>query len=126
VVIYFWRDIVRLARAWWRSLKRRRIETADERIAWYVFVATVPAAIAGAVGESFIERKLGDPWQIAILLAVFAIILWIADRVPPRRSIEDIGWKGAVGGPGGVSGTDAGDVAVRRHDHPRTVSEARP
>jgi hypothetical protein len=31
VVIYFWRDIVRLARAWWRSLTRRRIETADER-----------------------------------------------------------------------------------------------
>jgi undecaprenyl-diphosphatase len=97
VVIYFWVDIVRLARAWWRSLNRRQVETADERIAWYVVVATVPAAIAGAAGESFIEKKLGDPWQIAILLAVFAIILWIADRVPPRRSIEDIGWKGALG-----------------------------
>jgi undecaprenyl-diphosphatase len=78
-------------------VKRRGVETADERIAWYVVVATVPAAIAGAAGESFIEKKLGDPWQIAILLAVFAVILWIADRVPPRRSIEDIGWKGAVG-----------------------------
>jgi undecaprenyl-diphosphatase len=97
VVLYFWRDIVRLARAWWQSVKRRRVETADERIGWYVAVATVPAAIAGAAGESFIEKRLGDPWQIAILLAVFAIILWIADRVPPRRSIEDIGWKGAVG-----------------------------
>jgi len=97
VILYFSRDIVRLARAWWRSVKRRRVETADQRIAWYVVIATVPAAIAGAAGESFIEKKLGDPWQIAILLAVFAIILWIADRVPPRRSIEDIGWKGALG-----------------------------
>jgi undecaprenyl-diphosphatase len=97
VILYFWRDVVRLARAWWQSLKRREILTADERIAWYVFVATVPAALAGAAGESFIEKRLGDPWQIAILLAVFAIILWVADRVPPRRSIEDIGWKGAVG-----------------------------
>lgn len=97
VVLYFWRDVVRLARAWWQSLKRRQIVSADERIAWYVFIATVPAALAGAAGESFIEKRLGDPWQIAILLAVFAILLWVADRVPPRRSMEDIGWKGALG-----------------------------
>jgi undecaprenyl-diphosphatase len=97
VVLYFWRDVVRLARAWWQSVKRRQIVSADERIAWYVFIATVPAALAGAAGESFIEKRLGDPWQIAILLAVFAILLWLADRIPPRRSMEDIGWKGALG-----------------------------
>jgi undecaprenyl-diphosphatase len=56
----------------------------------------VPAALAGAIGESFIEDRLGDPWQIAILLAVFAVILWLADRVAARRSIEDIGWRGAI------------------------------
>jgi undecaprenyl-diphosphatase len=60
-------------------------------------VATVPAAIAGAAWESFIEKRLGDPWQIAILMALFAVILWLADKVPPRRSIDEIGWKGAVG-----------------------------
>ena len=97
VILYFWRDVVRIAVAWWQSLRRRRIETSDERVAWYIVVATVPAAIAGAAGESFIEKKLGDPWQIAILLAVFAIILWLADRVPPRRAIEGIGWRGAFG-----------------------------
>jgi undecaprenyl-diphosphatase len=31
------------------------------------------------------------------LLAVFAIVLWLADRVAARRSIEDIGWRGAIG-----------------------------
>jgi undecaprenyl-diphosphatase len=97
VVLYFWRDVVRLVRAWFRSLARRRISTDEERVAWYVAVATVPAAIAGAAGEDFIEKKLGNPWQIAILLALFAVILWLADRVAARRSAEDIGWKGAVG-----------------------------
>jgi undecaprenyl-diphosphatase len=96
VVVYFWNDVVRLVAAWFRSLRRRRIETEDERIAWYVAVATVPAALAGAVGESFIERKLGQPWQIAIFLAVFAVILWLADRVVARRKIVDVGWKGAL------------------------------
>jgi undecaprenyl-diphosphatase len=60
-------------------------------------VATIPAAIAGAAGESFIQDHLGDPWQIAILLALFAVFLWLADRVPPARTMDAIGWKGAVG-----------------------------
>jgi undecaprenyl-diphosphatase len=97
VVVYFWTDIVRLVRAWFRSLARRAIATDEERIAWYVAIATVPAAIAGAAGEGFIEDHLGDPWQIAILLAAFGLLLWLADRVSARRSIEEIGWKGAVG-----------------------------
>jgi undecaprenyl-diphosphatase len=97
VVLYFWGDVVRLVRSWLRSVARRRIATAEERIAWYVLVATVPAAIAGAAGEGFIEDNLGDPWQIAILLAAFAALLWLADRVAARRAIDDIGWKGAVG-----------------------------
>jgi undecaprenyl-diphosphatase len=97
VILYFWRDVVRLVRAWFRSVAKRRISTDDERVAWYVAVATVPAAIVGAVGEDFIEKKLGNPWQIAILLALFAVILWVADRVAARRSIEEIGWKGTVG-----------------------------
>jgi undecaprenyl-diphosphatase len=97
VVLYFWRDLVGLVRAWFRSVAARRISTAEERIAWYIVVATVPAAIAGAAAESFIEDHLGDPWQIAILLALFGVILWLADRVTPERSMDAIGWKGAVG-----------------------------
>ncbi len=34
--------------AWFRSVGRRSIQTADEKIAWLIFVATIPAAIAGA------------------------------------------------------------------------------
>jgi undecaprenyl-diphosphatase len=97
VVLYFWNDVVRLIGAWLGSVRRRRIQTEDERVAWFVAVATVPAAIAGAAGENFVEDKLGQPWQIAILLAVFAVILWLADRVASRREIVDIGWKGALG-----------------------------
>lgn len=97
VVLYFWRDLVGLVRAWFRSVAARRISTGEERIAWYIVVATIPAAIAGAAGESFIQDHLGDPWQIAILLALFGVILWLADRVPPSRAMAAIGWKGAIG-----------------------------
>jgi undecaprenyl-diphosphatase len=99
VVAYFWEDVVRLTAAWFRSVGHRAIRTADEKIAWLVFVATIPAAIAGAAGEETIEKHLGAPWQIAINLAVFGVLLWVADRSAQTRKLEDIGlWTGlAVG-----------------------------
>jgi undecaprenyl-diphosphatase len=90
VIAYFWRDVVRYVRAWFRSVARRHADSADERIAWYILAATVPAAIAGAAGEDVIEEKLGQPWQIAILLAVFGVILWLADRRPEERRLNDL------------------------------------
>ena len=96
VVFYFWGDIVQLARAWLRSLSRRRIEGGDERIAWLIVAATIPAAIVGGIGEDVIALHLGEPWQIAILLAVFGVVLWIADRTPPRRRMADLGLWAAI------------------------------
>ena len=90
VVAYFRADLVRLAVAFWGSLRRRRIESADERIAWFIAAATIPAAITGALGEELIADNLGEPWQIAILLAVFGVLLWIADRRPQTRHIDDL------------------------------------
>ena len=91
VVVYFWSDIVRYVVAWFGTLKRRTVRTPDERIAWAVAAATIPAAIAGAAGEEFIEKKLGEPWQIAITLSVFAVLLWFADRLPEQRGLDDVG-----------------------------------
>ena len=64
----------------------------DQRIAWWIFFATIPAAIAGAIGESSIENHLGQPWQIAVFMAVFAVLLWLADRLPQERQVGQLGF----------------------------------
>ncbi len=97
VVGYFWRDLGRLIAAWLGSVRRRQIETADERIAWLIAVATVPAALVGALGKDLIANRLGEPWQIAILLACFAVVLYLADRRPSSRSMDDLGLGTALG-----------------------------
>jgi undecaprenyl-diphosphatase len=96
VVAYFWADLVALATAWLRSARRGRLTTPDERLAWFVVVATVPAAVVGALGSEAIPDHLGEPWQIAILLAVFGVLLWIADRRPAQRDMHELGLKEAV------------------------------
>ena len=96
VAAYFWSDIVRLVRAWLGSLGRRRIDTPDERIAWFVLVATIPAAIVGLLGEDLIADNLGEPWQIAILLAAGALLLLWADRSPQEREMGDLGLRHGI------------------------------
>jgi undecaprenyl-diphosphatase len=91
VVAYFRHDIVELVAAWARSVRRRRVTEPPERVAWAVVVATIPAAIVGFLGEELIAEHLGEPWQIAILLAVFGAVLWVADRAPERREMSDLG-----------------------------------
>jgi undecaprenyl-diphosphatase len=96
VAAYFWRDLVGLLVAWLRSVRTRRVETAQERMAWFVVVATIPAALVGYFGEDLIAEHLGEPWQIAIVLALFAVLLWVADRQPERRGTETLGPKEAL------------------------------
>jgi len=90
VVAYFWADVVRYTVAWLRSIRRRRVHGAEERLAWYIAAATVPAAIAGAAGEDTIESSLGQPWQIALFLAGFGVLLWVADRTAQRYEIDQL------------------------------------
>jgi undecaprenyl-diphosphatase len=94
VVAYFWADVVRYVAAWVRSFRGER--GADARTAWAIAIATVPAAIVGAAGEDAIDRHLGEPWQIAIFLAVFGALLWVADRTPERARLDDLGLGRAV------------------------------
>jgi undecaprenyl-diphosphatase len=96
VAVYFRSTIAELVRAWLRSVRKRRVSTRDERVAWVIAIATVPAAVVGALGEELIAERLGEPWQIAILLAIFAVILWVADRTEPRRAPADLGVRGAL------------------------------
>jgi undecaprenyl-diphosphatase len=96
VVAYFWSEIVAILRAWFVSIRRRSISTQNERLAWLLLVATVPAALGGAVGENVIEKRLGEPWQIGIALAVFAVVLWLADRLPERRAMTSLRYRDAL------------------------------
>jgi len=95
VVLYFWHELVRLVAAWLRSVRRRRVDSDEERIAWAVVAATVPAAVVGAAGEDVIAEHLGEPWQIAIFLALFGVLLYVADRQPQTRHMDDVGVRSA-------------------------------
>ena len=93
VVTYFRGEIARLLRGLWRSLRARAVTDDEQRLAWAIVIATIPAVIAGGIGQSFIEDKLGEPWQIAILLIFFGLLLGYADRRPAREQLEEVDYR---------------------------------
>ncbi|HEV8054309.1 MAG TPA: undecaprenyl-diphosphatase UppP [Candidatus Limnocylindrales bacterium] len=95
VVLYFARDLASLLTALAHTLRRRRIATDDERVAWFVVVATIPAVLVGVVAEDVIAQRLGEPWQIAILLPLFGGVLLLADRRPQQRRMEGLSLRAA-------------------------------
>jgi undecaprenyl-diphosphatase len=86
---YFRRDLARYIDAALRSLRERAITTTDERMAWLLLLSAVPGAIVGAVLSSTIEKHLGDPILIGVMLIVFGLVLLWADRRAGRRHEDE-------------------------------------
>ena len=95
-VAYFWRDIVRLVGAALTSIRQRAIETDDQRIVWLLVVSSIPGAAIGAVAESVIDKHLGIPWLIGVMLVVFGLVLYWADQRKGEREEHEWGVKDAV------------------------------
>jgi undecaprenyl-diphosphatase len=89
-VAYFRVEVVTLTTAALRSLRKRAIESTEERLAWVVAVGTIPAVIVGGLAGGYIDDHMAEPWLISIMLIVFGLLLAWADRRPQRREIGSL------------------------------------
>jgi undecaprenyl-diphosphatase len=78
VVIYFWRDIWQIVRAWCTSIAGCR-SSDDSRLGWYIIVATIPAGLAALIFNDVIETHLRSATVIMVTTVVFAFYLAWAD-----------------------------------------------
>ncbi len=93
---YFRHDLVRYAGAAVRSLRRRSVEGTDERLAWLLLASSLPAAVVGAVLDSFVEDQLAAEWLIGVMLVVFGLVLAWADRLTGDREDGEFGLRDAL------------------------------
>jgi undecaprenyl-diphosphatase len=90
LLIYFFRDWVRLIPAGLAALRDRSFkDDPDRRLAWLLVASTIPAVIVGLALDDLIETAFREPRLVAMTLVVGAVILWLADRLGSRTS--DIG-----------------------------------
>ena len=89
VLLFFWRDIVRIIKAWAISLVRRdQRGDLDARMGWYIIVGTLPIAVMGFLFQDTIKTTFRSLWLIAIMLIVFGLILGIADRINVGEKLD--------------------------------------
>jgi len=93
---YFRRDLVVLAGAGLRSIRRRSVRCPDERMAWLLLLSSVPAALAGALLDSVVEDQLSAEWLVGAMLIVFGLVLLWADRLPGVRGEASFGAREAL------------------------------
>ncbi|SDS74136.1 undecaprenyl-diphosphate phosphatase [Microterricola viridarii] len=86
VVIFFWRDIVRIISRWAQSLVGKLPRNdPDARMGWLIIIGSLPIAVLGLVFKDQIETTLRNLWITATMLIVFGILLGVADYVGAKR-----------------------------------------
>lgn len=85
VVLYFWKDWIKLFRA---ALTGKDKE--NRRIFWFLVVASLPAAVMGFLFKDIIENILRSPLIVGVMLIVFGIFLYLADRTSQIRRLDSL------------------------------------
>ncbi|WP_202807708.1 undecaprenyl-diphosphate phosphatase [Pseudomonas rhizosphaerae] len=94
VLLYFRKDILRIALAWIRSLGDAASRSnPDARMGWLIIIGTLPISILGLVFKDYIEGSLRNLYLTATMLIVFALILAAADKLGRKeRKLDQLTW----------------------------------
>ncbi len=86
----FWRDWVRIVKAFFATLSKRRVETSTERLAWLIIIASIPAGILGLLLEHRLRTLLAKPLAAALFLMLNGAILLAGERVRRRSAVREL------------------------------------
>ena len=86
LLVFFWRDWLRVLAGFVSSALHRRIQTSDERLAWLIVAGTIPVGLAGLLLEQLFRTTLGKPIPAAVFLILNGITLYAAE-VLRRRTV---------------------------------------
>ncbi len=109
LLIYFRSDIALYLRGWFTSLstvfveiKQRKFGTSysdDQRLAWYIVFAIIPAGLVGFFFEDLIDRWFRSPVTVVVMLMVVAVVFLIVERrgsAAFTRSLKELSIRDAL------------------------------
>jgi len=94
LIIYFWKDLVSLVMAFFA----KPFSTPENKMAWYIIIATIPALLAGVLFKSLVQDLFKTPLlEAAIRLLSAAVLLVAAEWLGKRsRNLEKMTWLDAL------------------------------
>jgi undecaprenyl-diphosphatase len=88
LLIYFWRDWIRIIGGFFSSIRHREVQTRDQRMAWMIVLATIPVGLVGVVADKPFREIFGKPIVAGVFLIINGVILYCGERFRPASSIR--------------------------------------
>jgi len=108
LLVFYWRDWVRIVKAFFVTLHHRKAETPDQRFAWLIIFATIPVGLVGITFEHKLRVLFAKPLAASIFLFINGLIL-LGGEIVRRRTLEHGGrLRAAKGRHVAVPDTEAG------------------
>jgi undecaprenyl-diphosphatase len=89
LVLYFWRDWVRIIGGFLTSIRDRRIETVHQKMAWLLIIGTIPVGLVGLTFEHALRTKFATPKAASIFLILNGVILFLGERLRKRSVAQE-------------------------------------
>ena len=90
MIVFFWRDIVRIIGAWCKALVGKIPHSdPDAKMGWLIIIGSIPIAVLGLLLEDYIDTNFRSLWIVATTLVVFGLILAIADHYGKQQHTLD-------------------------------------
>jgi undecaprenyl-diphosphatase len=87
VLVYFRSDIAGLIRGFFSTFSGLNFrDNPDQRLAWYIIAASLPAAAAGFLFENQIEHYVRNPMVIVFTLVIGGVLFLVAERLTRQKN----------------------------------------
>jgi undecaprenyl-diphosphatase len=97
LLAFFWREWFVLAGGFVTTLRTRSLQDEQGRLAWFIVVGTIPAAVLGVLFADEIESAFRNPALVATMLIAFSAVFVVAERLATqRRDIAEMRWTDAA------------------------------
>jgi undecaprenyl-diphosphatase len=100
VVVYFRNDVWLIIKGFWHSLFKSTRDLQNniyQKLSWLIIIASVPGAVIGKLLESKASTSFRDPVLVAMNLAVFGVVIFVADKIGKKeKNLDKIKWTDAL------------------------------
>jgi undecaprenyl-diphosphatase len=111
LLVFYWRDWIRIVGALITSLRTRQIATSSQRLAWLLIAATIPVGLIGLAFEHPLRTLFANPLAAAAFLALNGVILAGGEMLRRRQDGATTG-KGAPRRIDELSYLEAGGIGL--------------
>ena len=88
LLVFYRHDWKRIIVGFFSSIRKRRIDTSAERMAWLLVIGTIPVGIVGLVFEHSLRTVFAKPLAAAIFLTINGLILLLGERLRRRAEVR--------------------------------------